>query len=263
MKRIVVLASFLSIIISCKKDEIQKQQPVPATPEELAAEQLKLTGTWGYVYGQIDFHNVSGIPSNEAYPFKGSASFDGKTTLKFIDYDGNQTQTSYSLSGVDSSFFVDVKDSDGTNRSCKIILLSNDSLRIQNTLTGTDTSNKIVYTQTFVKAKEADITGNIFRITVSSFDASYFDVNINIFITHEGGAEQVVETKKNIKETYSYAYQPVKGDKIRIALSDNLFPGSRSYISCLPAYRGVLYGKYDWQSSGMPSSLDKSWVISN
>jgi len=266
IKVIFFLACLTAMMISCKKDDVQVPQPKLASPEELAEENKKLSGTWGYILGTIDFFNFPGIPSGDGYPLKGSAIFDEQSVLKFIDYNGNQTQTSYTLSGVDDEFFVDIKDSDGSLRKCNVILLTADSLKLQNKLVGTDTSRKLIYTQTFVKAKLADVTGNIFRVSVSPFIAPgyifNFRVDVNIYITHQGEQEQLVESKKDLTEPYSYAYSPTEGDQVRIALSGPNEYGNGPVATCLATYKGVPYGN-DWLSSGTSSALNKSWTIAN
>lgn len=262
IKKIFFVAVLAAILTSCKKDDIQKPEHVTASPEQLAAENSKLSGTWAYMFGRLDFFNVSGIPSNDSYPLNGSVNFDGKSTVNLIDYSGHNTQISYFLTGVDSEFYVNVKSADSSLRKCKIILLSADSLTLQNTLIGSDTSRKLIYTEFFVKANQADITNNIFRISISPFTSTnyIFNFNVNIYITHIGGQEQLVESKISLTQAYDYTYKPNAGDQIRIALSG---PGAFGpVVKCLATYRGVPYGN-DWLSSGASSALDKSWTITN
>jgi len=261
----VCIAVIVATATSCKKDAVQKPGPVPATPQQLAALNSNLTGTWAYVWGQVAFFNAGFIPPNDSYPFKGSLRFDGSNTATTIALDGTTTTTPYTLSGLDSVFYINVKDSgaDTLTRHCAVVVLTADSLVLKNTLTGSDTATKLIYTQIFTKAPQAEVDGNIFRITVSPFVNGQFVypflVNSDIYVTHNGGQPQLVDSKQNLTQTYNYTYQPALGDTIHIALSSpNILP----VFQCIAYYRGVPYGA-DWLTTGASSPAQKTWIINN
>jgi hypothetical protein len=270
MRNQILVAACMAVLItmatSCKKEAAQKQGPVPATPQQLEALNSKLTGTWGYVWGQIAFYNTGGIPSNDSYPFKGSLRFDGSSTATTIALDGTTTTRAYTISGFDSTFYVNVKDAgaDTLTRNCKVALLTADSLVLKNTLTGSDTATKLIYTQIYTKAPQAEVDGNIFRVTVSPFINGQFiypfNVNTDVYITHTGGQPQLVESRQNLTQAYSYSYKPAEGDTVHIVLSGQ--PYAAPVVQCIAYYRGVPYGM-DWLTTGASSPLQKTWVINN
>ena len=267
MKKELLFILGLGIVLTaCKKDQIQKKQdPVQATPEQIAAISTKLSGTWGYVMGRVDFKNVSGLPSNTDYPINGSAYFDGKSQLTVIDYNSKQTQQPYSLSGVDGAFYINVNNPATLERKCKIILLTADSLKFQNTITGKDTSQSLIFTETYVKADESDVANKNFKVTISPFPyRNYFyplNVNIKIYLTTKGSSEHLADNKDGVTQTYSYSYTPSSGDHIRVVLSGGPGTfGNGPIVQCLATYKGVPYGN-DWLSSGLSSALNKDWDI--
>lgn len=242
------------LVLSCKKDNYL--QTTTASPEQLAAENNKLAGTWSAV----------GIPSNSFYPYNGSIVFDGQALAKLTDYADNELQRPYTLTGSADTYFLNINTTDYIKRS-KILKLTADTLKLLSTISGADTTNKIVFNEAFVKANIDEVNNNIFKIYITPFTggtALYYGLNVNIkiYVTAKGGTEQLVESKNAVTQPYTYTYTPVIGDHIRIAITNVVNTGGPPVLTCLATYKGTPYGK-DWQSALLSSLPDKGWDINN
>lgn len=252
MKRIAFFLLSCFLLASCKKNN---NAIVTATPQQIADVNAKLAGTWA----------VAGIPLNTLYPYSGSVNFSGKSQVIFNDFTNSGTQAPYILTNDGNAYYITLSSGDSSRKS-KIVLLTADSLKLQSTISHSNPVQKAVINEVFVKANVNDINNKIFRINIMQYGSStiYYNLNINvkIYITHKGSSEQLAEDINHVTQPYTYAYTPVIGDHIRIAVTDAVNPGNLPVFTCLAAYKGVPYGK-DWESDLFSSLPDKSWDIAN
>lgn len=252
---VVTLAIFL--LASCKKEQLAKSlSNVPVSPARLTAVADSLKGSWGYFRGSAYFQNVSFIPSNSDFPLNASIVFNGSPVLKAVDYDGNQSVISYTLTGVDNIFYLNIQKSATDNRKLKIIKLTADSLVVQNTITGVDTSSKVVFTERLFRLKPQLAFDNEFILTCGNSQNG--TDTLSIFITPKGGTERLATTTTiSNSSLYAFSYWPAIGDHIRTQINSSNY---NSPVTIQSYYKGLPYGD-SWKYPQTAMNFNLEWDI--
>lgn len=173
---------FIIIVTGCKKSDNTPSGPVMASPAHLAELNAKLKGTWAYVFWRIDFKGVSGIPGDGSLPAGASVAFDGiSTSANRFDYQANPLSNEpYTLSGEDGVDYITLTKTATDVRKCKILLLTSDSLKLENVLTGKDTSTRLDFNEIWTKSSDKEVNDKLFRINASNPYGYVFNPGLTI-----------------------------------------------------------------------------------
>jgi hypothetical protein len=259
-------------LYGCKKDN-NKTVDVIASPAHLAAINTQLDGTWAYNNWRIDFKGVSGIPGSGSLPLGASVVFsNGSAIINRFNYEANSLNPiSYQLSGLNSVDYVNVKDTTGFVRKCRILLLTADSLKLENIITSKDTSTKLTFNEVWTKASDAEVTGALFKIVINSLNGLTYNpgATVTVYLKPAGGAEKVLNVQAGVTGKYSYSFHPKIGDHIRITIRnaaggnpDVVQVGASSYPRTLVYYKGIAYGN-GWTIDPVARAFDQQWDITN
>ncbi len=254
--RYIFIIGVLLTLISCKKEHATITVNQIASPAQLAKVVDSIQGSWSLVSSQAIGSSITGLglPDPTNYPITGSVIFSNAILLNTVDYQLNKAKYSYSLSGINNTYYLSINQSPSVIRKCKILKLTADSLLLQNVLTGIDTNSKITFTQHYSRATASEVTLKQFKITFNSLKGGVFTVKV--YITHLNGLETLVATQNNTIN-YTYLYVPNIGDHIRASIDS---PGSGSFVNSLAFYEGLPYGQ-GWQYTSVSLNYSQNWDI--
>jgi hypothetical protein len=215
-KILLILSVTAATIYGCKKDSGTN---VNVNSSDMAVINGELKGLWLFPINSQTTTDLSGsVLAANGYTPAPALQFDGGSGVTIITNLQIKSQGTYQLSTKNGLIYLDITDSKGNDVTYQVLQIDNQTLKITSETPATYKINgnpepaEAVSTITMQKQTSADETGSLVKVLVMS-DASF---DVNIFETNTQGADTAVllDTKQNLKGTYTFAFPAKTGDQL-------------------------------------------------
>jgi hypothetical protein len=220
----------------------------------------QLKGLWLFPTDNQKIVATSGETlSDNGYVAAPAMQFDGGSGVTLYTNLQTKLQGTYQLGTKDGYIFLDVTYPNGNDITYQVLVLSNQTLKLISTEPyvyysgGTPQPAKSVSNVELQKQNSADVTGNLVRVIVVG-NAAY---GVNVFVKHTTKADTAVllDTRQNIKGTYTFAFPATSRDQLVVdVLGDYTQTSFYAYFNGLPMSGSVSYGAQEFKTSA-------GWIV--
>ncbi|MGZ3944450.1 MAG: hypothetical protein ACXVIY_11315 [Mucilaginibacter sp.] len=259
MKKILlVLFSAAVVFFGCKKDA--------GTTANLGASDMatingELKGSWLFPtdHQQI-VDNASGTAlADNGYISAPSMQFDGGSGVTLYTNLQTKLKGTYQLSSKNGFIYLDVTYPNGNDITYQVLSITSQTLTLISTepyvfYDGTAPEPaKVVSNIVLQKENSADVTGKLVKVFIAG-NSTY---SVSVYVTHTLKADTAVllDTKQNIKGTYTFAFPTTSGDQLNVdVLGDPNQISFYGYYNGLPMSGDFSYGAQEFKTT-------KGWMV--
>jgi len=251
------LFSAAVVFIGCKKDT---GTTVNLNATDMAVINGQLKGLWLFpTENQQIVDDAGKTISDNGYISAPAMQFDGGSGVTLYTNLQTKLKGTYQLSTKDGFIYLDVTYPDGNDVTYQVLVITSQTLKLISTEPyvyysgATPVPAKAVSNITLQKQNSADVTGSLVKVTVIS--SSSF--TINVFVTHTLKADTAVlmDTKQNIKGTYTFAFPTTSGDQLNVdVIGDYTQTAFYAYYNGYPMNGDLSYGGQEFKTT-------KGWMV--
>jgi len=251
------LFSAAVVFFGCKKDV---GTTVSLTSSDMATINGELKGLWLFPTDNQQIQDTTGKTlADNGYIAAPAMQFDGGSGVTLYTNLQTQQKGTYQLSTKNGFIYLDVTYPDSTGVTYQVLVLTSQTLKLISTEPyvyysgATPIPAKSVSNVALQKENSADVTGKLVKV----FIASGTTYSVNVYVTHTLKADTpvLVETKQNIKGTFSFAFPATSGDQLNVDVLGD--PGQISfygYYNGLPMSGDFSYGAQEFKTT-------KGWMV--
>jgi hypothetical protein len=251
-KILLVLFSAAVIFIGCKKDT---GTTVNLGASDMATINGELKGLWVFPTDNMQIQDAAGKTlSDNGYVTAPAMQFDGGSGVTLYPNLQTKLTGTYQLSNKNGFIYLDVTYPDGTDVTYQVLGLTSQTLQMISTepyvyYNGpTPVPAKSVSNIVLQKQNSADVTGSLVKVIVVS--GTTFNINVSVTHTTKGDTAVLMDTKQNIKGTYSFAFPAKSGDQLNVEVAGDYTQMSfYAYYNGLPMTGDRIFGAQQFKTT--------------
>lgn len=252
-KSLLILFSAAVVFFGCKKDT---GTTVNLGVSDMAVINGELKGLWLFpTDNQLIVDDASGTTlSDNGYIAAPAMRFDGGSGVTLYTNLQTQTKGTYQLSNKNGLIYLDVTDATGNDITYQVLLITSQTLKLSTAEPyvyydgSAPEPAKAVSNVVLQKQSSADVTGSLVKVIVNGSTA----YSVNVFVTHTTKADTAVlmDSRQNIKGTYTFAFPATSGDQLNVdILGDPNQTSFYAYFNGLPMTGDISYGAQEFKTT--------------